>query len=149
MTATTVPGQRAGERSDGGQITVFVVVMTAALILVAGLVLDGGLTLAARERALGEAQQAARAGAQAINLATYRQNGSLTLSPAQAAADARRYLAATGYQGTVQVTGNVVTVTVTVTQQMQILDAAGLKAITVHATASAIPERGISSDVVP
>src|SRR6266704_6922367 len=107
---------------DGGQITVFVVVMTVALILVAGLVLDGGLTLAARERALNEAQQAARAGAQAINLATYRQNGTLVLDPAQAVADARRYLGATGYQGSVQVAGNVVTVEVTVTQQMQILD---------------------------
>jgi hypothetical protein len=127
---------------------VFVVVMTAALILVAGLVLDGGLTLAARERALGEAQQAARAGAQAINLATYRQNGTLVLDPAQAVADARRYLAATGYQGTVQVTANVVTVQVTVTQQMQILDAAGLGSITVHASASATPERGITG-VIP
>jgi hypothetical protein len=135
--------------SDGGQITVFVLVMTAALILVAGLVLDGGLTLAARERALGEAQEAARAGAQAINLATYRQNGTLVLNPAQAVADARRYLAATGYQGSVQVTGNVVTVEVTATQRMQILDAAGLAAITVHATASATPERGITVVVGP
>ena len=33
--------------------------MTVALILITGLVLDGGLTLAARERALYEAQQAA------------------------------------------------------------------------------------------
>jgi Flp pilus assembly protein TadG len=133
---------------DGGQITVFVVVMTVALILVAGLVLDGGLTLAARERALNEAQQAARAGAQAINLAVYRQNGTLVLDPAQAAAASHRYLAATGYQGSVQVTGNVVTVDVTATQRMQILDAAGLGAITVHASASATPERGITA-VIP
>ena len=47
---------------DAGQITAFVVVMMAALILLAGLVLDGGLTLDARERALGEAQEAARVG---------------------------------------------------------------------------------------
>ena len=137
----TVPG-------DSGQITVFVVVMAAALILVAGLVLDGGLTLAARERALGEAQEAARAGAQAINLATYRRNGTLVLNSGQAVADAQRYLAATGYQGSVQVTGNVVTVDVTATQRMQILDAAGLGAITVHASASATPERGITA-VIP
>jgi hypothetical protein len=133
---------------DSGQITVFVLVMTAALILVVGLVLDGGLTLAARERALGESQQAARAGAQAINLATYRRNGTLVLNPVLAVADARRYLAATGYQGSVQVTGNVVTVEVTATQRMQILDAAGLAAITVHASASATPERGITA-VIP
>ena len=62
--------------------------MAAALVLMIGLVLDGGLTLAARERALGEAQEAARAGAQAVNLATYRQDGDLVLDPAQA--DGRR-----------------------------------------------------------
>jgi hypothetical protein len=130
--------------ADSGQITAFVVVMATALILVAGLVLDGGLTLTARERALGLAQEAARAGAQGINLAAYRQTGNLVLSPTLAAADAQRYLASTGTQGTVQVTGNTVTVTVTITQRTQILDAAGLSAITVHASASAIPERGIN-----
>jgi hypothetical protein len=123
--------------------------MTVALALVAGLVLDGGLTLAARERALGEAQQAARAGAQAINLATYRQTGALALDPTQAATDARSYLTATGYQGSVQITGNVVTIEVTVTQRMQILDAAGLNAITVRASASAVPERGVAGVAGP
>jgi hypothetical protein len=100
-----------------------------------------------RERALAEAQQAARAGAQAINLAAYRRNGTLAISPAQAAGHAQRYLAATGYHGSVQVTGNMVTVEVTVTQPMQILTIAGLRAITVHATASAIPERGITAEL--
>lgn len=145
MTRRTAQRRPVTAPRDSGQITVFVVVMTVALILVAGLVLDGGLTLATRERALDEAQQAARAGAQAVNLAIYRRNGTLVLNPGQAVADARRYLAATGYQGSVQVTGNVVTVEVTATQRMQILDAAGLGAITVHATGSATPERGITA----
>jgi hypothetical protein len=129
---------------DAGQITAFVVVMMAALILLAGLVLDGGLTLSARERALGEAQEAARAGAQAINLAIYRQDGKLVLIPGQAVADARAYLAGTATTGTATVTGNAVTVTVTIVQPMQILDAAGLRAVTVHATATATPELGIN-----
>ncbi|SRR6266700_5884977 len=136
-------------QADSGQITAFVVVMMAALILATGLVLDGGLTLGARERALGEAQEAARAGAQAINLAVYRQHGTVVLDPAQAITDARAYLAGTGNSGTVQVRGDVVTVTVTIVQPMQILDAAGLSAITVRATASAIPERGTSQAAVP
>jgi hypothetical protein len=136
--------RRRRPASDAGQITAFVVVMLAALILLAGLVLDGGLTLDARERALGEAQEAARAGAQAINLALYRQDGKLVLIPGQAAADARAYLASTATTGTASVTGNAVTVTVTIVQPMQILDAAGLHAITVHATATATPELGIN-----
>jgi hypothetical protein len=121
--------------------------MALALILMIGLVLDGGLTLSARERALGEAQEAARAGAQAVNLATYRQNGSLVLDPAQAAADARAYLAGIGASGTATATANTVTVTVTIVQPMQILSAAGLRAVTVHATATAVPVRGINAEI--
>jgi hypothetical protein len=135
------PGRLAGE---AGQITAFVVVMMAALILLAGLVVDGGLTLAARERALGEAQEAARAGAQAINLALYRQDGKLEIIPGQAIADARAYLAGAGAAGTASVAGNAVTVTVTIVQPMQILDAAGLRAITVRATATATPDLGVN-----
>jgi len=132
---------------DAGQITAFVVVMMAALILLAGLVLDGGLTLAARERALGEAQEAARAGAQAINLAVYRQDGTLMLTQAQAAADARSYLAGICATGTASATAITVTVTVTIVQPRQILDAAGLSAIAVHATATATPELGINGEL--
>jgi hypothetical protein len=130
-------------RQDDGQVTAFVVVMALALVLVIGLVLDGGLTLAARERALDEAQDAARAGAQAVNLAAYRQDGTLVLTPAQAAADADAYLASIGADGTATATADLVTVTVTVVQPMQILSAAGLQAVTVRATASAVPVRGI------
>ena len=135
-----------GER-DGGQITAFAVAMMAALILAAGLVIDGGLTLAARERALDEAQEAARAGAQAINLAIYRQNGTIVLDPGQAVADAQAYLAGTGDRATVRVAGDEVTVTVTRVQDMQILDAFGVAAITVHAAASAVPARGIVTEL--
>ncbi len=110
---------------DSGQVTAFVVVMAAALVLMIGLVLDGGLTLSARERALGEAQEAARAGAQAV-------------------ADADAYLAKVGATGTATATANLVTVTVTIVQPMQILSAAGLHAVTVRATATAVPVRGIN-----
>ena len=143
----TGPARLRPAGRDSGQVTAFVVVMAAALVLMIGLVLDGGLTLAARERALGQAQEAARAGAQAINLALYRQDGKLVLIPGQAAADARAYLASIGANGTASVTGNAVTVTVSIVQPMQILDAAGLRAITVHATATATPELGINGEL--
>jgi hypothetical protein len=52
-------------------------------------------------------------------------------------------LDSSGARGTVYIAGNVVTVTVTITQRMQILDVAGLSAITVHASTSAVPDRGI------
>jgi hypothetical protein len=122
-------------------VTAFVVVFTLALILMAGLVLDGGLTLAAKIQAINEAQAAARAGTQAIDLATFRATGQITLDPAQATTDADNYLAAAGHTGTVEVNGDQVTVTVSITQPMQILSIAGINHLTVTGTGTATAEQ--------
>jgi Flp pilus assembly protein TadG len=137
---------RWGKRpiDERGQVTAFVVVITMALILCAGLVIDGGLTLAAKVRATDEAQAAARAGAEAIDLTTYRSTGTVVLDPTQAADAAERYLASTGHQGQVDVAGDVVTVTVEETQATQILGVVGLHATTVSASARATAVRGIT-----
>jgi len=137
---------RGGKRiADDGQVTAFVVVMVAALILVAGLVIDGGLALAARVRATDEAQAAARAGAQAIDLAVYRQSGTIILDPTAATDAAEQYLTNTGDRGQVAVTGDLITVTVQVTQPTQVLDIVGLHSLTVSGTASATAVRGITA----
>ena len=132
-------------RDENGQVTAFIVVIATAVLMFAGLILDGGQALAARVRALGEAQEAARAGAQAINLAAYRSTGTLTLTPEHAVTLARRYLAATGHAGTVSVAGNTVTVTVTITAPTQLLRLVGLGSLTVTSTGSAQPQRGITA----
>ncbi len=132
------------DRGEGGQITAFVVVMVAALILCAGLVIDGGLTLAAKVRATDEAQAASRAGAEQINVATYRESGDIVLDPTQATSAAQRYLATTGDRGTVTVIGNTVTVTVEAIQPTQILNLVGIQSLSVSATASASAIRGIT-----
>jgi len=131
--------------ADDGQVTAFVVVMVGALILVAGLVIDGGLALAARVRATDEAQAAARAGAQAIDLATYRQSGTIILDPTAATDAAQQYLTNTSDRGQVAVTGDLITVTVQVTQPTQVLDIVGLHSLTVSGTASATAVRGITA----
>jgi hypothetical protein len=136
---------RPRDRSDdleAGMVTAFVVVFATALILMAGLVLDGGLTLAAKVQAIDTAQAAARAGAQAIDIPTYRSSGQITLDPSEAVADARRYLASTGHTGTVAVDGEQVTVTVSITQPLQILSLAGIDHLTVTGTGSATAEQG-------
>jgi hypothetical protein len=130
---------------DEGQVMAFIVIITAAVVLFAGLVLDGGLALAAKIRALGEAQEAARAGAQALDLATYRQDGTVRLVPDQARELAQRYLDSTSDTGTVTVAGDTVTVTVTAHQDTQLLDLAGLHTLTVTASGSAHPVRGITT----
>jgi uncharacterized protein (UPF0333 family) len=123
-------------------VTAFVVIFTFALLLLAGLVIDGGLALAARVQAIDEAQAAARAGAQAIDLPLFRSTGQIALDPSEATADATSYLAATGRSGTVTVNGNEVTVAVTISQPTQILGIAGIGRLTVSGSGSATAEQG-------
>src|SRR5579863_7734834 len=129
-------------RDEEGMVTAFVVIFTFALLLLAGLVIDGGLTLAARVQAIDEAQAAARAGAQAINLPLFRSTGQIVLDPSEATADAERYLAATGHSGTVTVNGNEVTVAVSINHATQILGIAGIDQLSVSGTGSATAEQG-------
>jgi hypothetical protein len=132
-------------RGEDGTVTAFVVIFTLALILLAGLVIDGGLTLAARVKAIDEAQAAARAGAQAINLASYRAGEPLTLDADQARQAAQAYLATTGHDGTVEIHGNQVEVTVHITQDMQILGLGGIGSLTVTGHGTARPEHGVEA----
>lgn len=129
-------------RDEAGMVTAFVVIFTFALLLLAGLVIDGGLALAARVQAIDEAQAAARAGAQAINLPLFRSTGQTVLDPSEATADAERYLAVAGHSGTVTVNGNEVTVAVSISQPTQILGIAGIGQLTVSGTGSATAEQG-------
>jgi hypothetical protein len=150
MTGLTAPASRRRQDSargtDVGQVTAFVVVLTAGLLLLAGLVLDGGLALAGKVRAIDEAQEAARAGAQQIDLAIYRAQNRVVLDPARAAASAQRYLAGTGDTGTVTVVGDSVTVTVTHRQATQLLRLAGVNRLLVTGHASVRLRRGITTE---
>jgi hypothetical protein len=143
VTASLRHRTRQLHRDQSGRVTAFVIIMVTAILLFAGLVLDGGLALAAKVRAVGEAQEAARAGAQEIDLAAYRATGTLRLLPQQASAAARNYLAAAGHSGTVTVAGNTVNVTVTISQPTELLGLIGIGSITVTGTGQAQPQRGI------
>lgn len=136
-------GRRGWWAGDEGRVSAFVVTLLVAILALAGLTLDGGLALAAKVRAGGQAEAAARAGAQALDLGTYRATGAVRLVPAQAAANARNYLATAGATGTVTVTGDTVTVTVTATHPTQLLGLVGIRALSVHGSASAHPQRGV------
>jgi hypothetical protein len=124
-------------------VTAFVIVITTALILVAGLVLDGGYTLAARREAIDEADGAARAAAQALAVSTRDGSVSLDGRRAQAAVDA--FLAPTGHAGQASVQGDAVTVTVSFSRRMLILGIGGLVSTRVTGRGSARAVPGIES----
>lgn len=134
---------RAWWGRDDGRVSAFVVTLTVAILALAGLTLDGGLALASKVTANDQAQSAARAGAQGIDLAAYRATGTLQLVPAAAVTDAQRYLAGIGATGTVAIAGDTVTVTITAVRRTQLLQLVGITTLTVHGQASARPQRGI------
>jgi Flp pilus assembly protein TadG len=62
-------------RWDRGSAALFVAVFAPAMIFIAGLVIDGGAALEAKQRASDIAEQAARAGAGQCNVALLRSVG--------------------------------------------------------------------------
>jgi hypothetical protein len=126
---------------DRGQVTGFAVVMVTAMIAVSGLVLDAGLVVAAKVHAVGVAQSAARAGAQAVDLDLYRRTGEVRLDVARATAAAQDWLGRSGATGTVTATPQQVRVEVTATTDTQLLSLVGVGSLTVHATATATAVR--------
>ncbi|GAA5120997.1 TadE/TadG family type IV pilus assembly protein [Haloechinothrix salitolerans] len=133
--------RRSLAADERGQVTAFVVIITAACLLAAGLVLDGGLALSAKSRAIGQAQEAARAGAQELDLAAYRR-GTVRLNPAAARAAAQRYLHSVGASGTVTADVNLVRVRVDARQRTQLLGLVGIAEVTVSGRGQAHPDLG-------
>lgn len=130
--------------SEQGSVTVLVVGLTLALMMVAGLVYDGGRILAARRLAHDLADNAARAAAQAVDLDALRSGTRVELQPLDAQVAAEDYLATTGHTGEIRVTADTVDVTVTITTPMVLLQLAGISERTVTANGNARLVRGIT-----
>lgn len=131
------------KHDERGQVTAFVVTMMSALLLLGGLVFDGGNTLTAKRQAISEAEAASRAGAQSLDASAYRATGNLSLDPSAARQAALSYLSATGDTGTVVVQGDEVRVTVTRVQSTSILSIAGIQRFTVTGSGTAHAVRGV------
>jgi Flp pilus assembly protein TadG len=127
-------------RDDRGQLTVVVALLTPLIIGGGwGLLVDGGHALTARGDAIDTAAEAARAGAQALDLGVYRATGTIRLDPADARRRGERFLTQVGAQGTVTATPRAVTVVVTRTVHPQLLGLLGVSTLTEHGRASALP----------
>ncbi|WP_328463536.1 hypothetical protein OHA21_38185 [Actinoplanes sp. NBC_00393] len=124
---------------DRGAAAVMLLFIGMIAIVAAAGLLGGGAVFAARSHGYDLAHAAARAGAQQIDTAAYRTDGTLRLDPARAAQAAKQFLAAGGATGTVQVTAAQITVTATSRQATPMLDMFGITTITVTSTASATP----------
>ena len=121
-------------RDERGVVSTFLAVIALAMLMAAGLAIDGGRKVNALLEASHLADNAARAGAQAVDLDTLRTSGDLRLLPEEAAVRVDQYLASIGRTGNVTVVGDTVTVTVSLTVDPVLLP---IGPITVTATETA------------
>jgi Flp pilus assembly protein TadG len=132
-------GPRA-RRDEQGVLWIMMVVLCTALFALAGAVVDLGGAIAAHARAVGEAEQAARAGANALSADSLRAGG-LQPDPSAAVAAAETYMTQAGHPGTAQVNGNIVTATVSPYQKATtFLGLVGIASFTItgHGAAQAV-----------
>ena len=109
-------------RADRGSISAMLAVVAVSLVMVAGMVVDGGDVLATRATARRLASSAARAGAQHIDLTHLRATGTARLDAPRADAAARDFLAGRDVEVVAVVVGGAeVEVTVAMTHRMRIL----------------------------
>ncbi|MCP3992426.1 MAG: hypothetical protein GY724_25365 [Actinomycetia bacterium] len=127
---------------ERGGVSIFVVLLVVPMVMMAGLAFDGGHILSTRREVADTAQQAALAGAQAIDGPAVRQ-GEIRVNAGLVHAAASGYLADAGHTGTVQVSVSEVTVTVTQVVDMQLLSAIGIGPKTVSGTATSRLVRGV------
>lgn len=123
---------------DRGSVSAFVVTVTSSLVLLMGLVHDGGRLVAAHLRVSDVAAAAARAGAQQV---VGIRAGRLEVDPAAAVAASRSTLRALGTEGSVEVGTATVTVTVRERVTFAVLDLVGLTGRDVAATRVAVVVR--------
>ena len=137
-------GRRRRLRGARGAANALIIVgMTGVMLLAAGLAFDGSRVLAARREAVDIARQAARAGAQAVDIGAVRAGG-VAIDPDRAVAAAESFVRETGHRGQATVSGEEVVVTVAITVDLPLLSAAGVPSTTVTGRGSARLVRGIT-----
>lgn len=138
---------RAGATASGeeGSATAFLAVAVIALLIAAGLVVDGGAKVRAAQRADRIAGEAGRAAGQQIDVALAVGGGRPQVSPADAVEAARSYLRRAEVAGEVTVSPDrkQITIEVTTTIRTVFLGLAGLDELTAHGSATVELVRGI------
>lgn len=141
---TNIGCERRG--GDAGSATIFVVVTVVGLMVLAGLVVDGGAKVRALQRADRLAAEAGRAGGQAIDVPAAIPGDMPTLDARAAVQASQAYLRGNGVRGEVSVDdgGRSLVVDVTTTTDTIFLGLVGVHTMTVRGSAKVSLVRGIT-----
>lgn len=133
------PTQIRSAGKERGAMAIWAIGLVLVGVTGCGVLVDIGGALIAKVETYDIAQQAARAGADQLDLARLRRDGQIRLDPLAAQATALDFLAADELQGNVTATPDQVQVIATTEHRTQLLAAVGLRFVTVNATAYAEP----------
>jgi hypothetical protein len=122
------------DERQSGSVTLWLMITAVALFAAMGLVSDGGQALAVKGQAISDAYGAARAGAEALDQASFARGGPPSPDATAAQAAAVAFLARAGVgpgQAQIVVTTAEVTVTVQLSAPTPLLGAVGVGPFTV------------------
>lgn len=141
----------SGRSRDEGTVSVIIVLLTGALLALAALVWDGGRAITARQQAADLAEQAARAGADDLDLNAVRSTGADQLDVNAATTDACHYVEVAAPAATCDATvhDGEVTVHVTTRSPTAVLGLIGFHQFAAHGWASAHAQRGVVTGETP
>lgn len=143
--AQYVKSSKRPQHSEQAQAVLFVVLLVPALIVLAGLVIDGGRTLTADRAAYNEAAQAARLGANTLSRQTLYDQGPISIQENSylAETNAINWCNTAEHPCQVNINGNTVLVHIIPYQlPTDLLGIIGISSMTVSANATANPVAG-------
>ena len=138
----------AGPHHEAGSVTVFLAITVVGLLVLIGLVVDGGVKIRAAQHADAVAAEAARAAGQEVALPEVVGHQDVTVDRQGAVNAANAYLAAAGETGSVVVgpDGTTVEVTVTTSSPTAFLSLIGITTVTVTGRAEVALVHRVSGD---
>lgn len=143
MNSARGSGHDRSAASDRGSVTIFVAIASVGLLVLAGLVVDGGAKVRAAQRADRVAAEAARVGGQAIDISGVLAGRTIAVDRRAALAAANAYLQAAGIEGSARLVdgGAGMTVATSTSARTVFLGLVGVHTIAVrgHAEVSLVP----------
>ncbi|MER7322205.1 TadE/TadG family type IV pilus assembly protein [Streptomyces albidoflavus] len=134
---STLRARARTAQRDRGSMSLFFAVTTVAILMVMGLLVDGGGALNAANRATSIAQEAARTAGQQLDPAQAIEGTAITIDPDAATGAAQDYLATADVTGNVEITDGGQSITVTVHDTYNTLFAQFVGKGTIHVTGTA------------
>ena len=125
-------------RDERGSASVLILGLCFALLAAVGIAVDGTRKGMAYSQATAIAEEAARAGAQAVHAHALAHGIDADVEPAIAEAEARRYVASSGATGIARADEREVVVDAVITRTTIFLGSVGIAEFTVHGHGAAV-----------